>query len=449
MNSTQSINDAFASMMDILNDPNNLNDDYDEDMKVATETIAKLELSEITARPIRETVEIEEFDSKYNVLNLEVRNAFKTESIYHSTYLFSQPINTTNTMEGFVSNVSFHEQDLILKVLPDENVVIYHCNYGRKQYEGYSEPVKVKKTNRGRKKKEKKRKDRKKQGTGEDFNSQLSFLIRDPKLLIAPGELVPSDTKIYKFKLFRTGQIQLPGVRRDEIDDVVKCTKLMVEIINEHLHPDEINPARISNIINVNPVMKNYRFIIKVPMEHIIDLAELLRILTEEQNVINDLTNITEDTDRPEHPSIFMLKYTDQDPKLSIKFDTPIYQNPDKKTRVNIFRRGKINILGAFDTTTTSNICEYIHWIFETYYDNLIVREGSSIKEIITVDNILISSEEANQTFKEMMEWVDIKYIPYISIEEANEAIDLAKKYYDDRVNEALEYVDSLANIIT
>lgn len=448
----QSIDDAFASMMVTLRDEPDIMEIIDDKMKESVETVTGLELANIDIRKVRELVEIEEFDPKYNVLNADVRNEFKNEFIYPSTYLFSQPVNTTNTIEGFISNVKFHESELILKVEPDENVIVYRCNYGYKKYPLYIEPIKIKKTNRGRKKKEKKKKDRKKQGSGEDFNSQISFFIRDPNVTILPGEVIPSDIKKYKFKLFRTGPIQLPGVRKEDIDDVVTCAKMMVKIINDCLHPEENNPTRISNIININPVMKNYRFIVKLPVDHIIDLSNLLKILTDEQNLLPNQSNIDEDdplADRPVHPAIFMLKYTDQDPKLSIKFHTPINFDPDKKTRVNIFMRGKINILGAFSTETTRDICDYLHWIFETFYDDLIVPEGlisdSTFDPINDLtDNVFISDADAKNIFTEFCEWVDMKDIPMVTSEEVTEILSLAERYYDEQVEIAMKYVADL-----
>lgn len=58
------------------------------------------------------------------------------------------------------------------------------------------------KSNRGRKPKtDKKKKKRKKQGTGNEFNSQMTFDVKSNEL----------DNKYYKVKIFRKGSIQIPG----------------------------------------------------------------------------------------------------------------------------------------------------------------------------------------------------------------------------------------------
>jgi ribosomal protein L44E len=58
------------------------------------------------------------------------------------------------------------------------------------------------KSNRGRKPKaDKKKKKRKKQGTGSEFNSQMTFDVKSPEI----------EKKYFKVKIFRKGSIQIPG----------------------------------------------------------------------------------------------------------------------------------------------------------------------------------------------------------------------------------------------
>jgi TATA-box binding protein (TBP) (component of TFIID and TFIIIB) len=273
-----------------------------------------------------------------------------------------------------LSNVHFHEQELIHELEPDEDIVMLRCNYGCTKYPEYHEPVKLKKTNRGRKKKEKKKKIRRKQGDGGSFNSQITFVVRSSK----------DSSKVYKFKVFRTGKLQLPGVKSDVIDDVIECTHKIARMLNWHLHMLDDNPVRQTAVINLNPVMKNYKFKVKIPEGSIIDLAELKKLLTSDSRgvlgrTLIDGNEVFDDKvkNKPVCPKIFMIKYNRQDTKLSIKFLTGIYKKPNKKTRINIFMRGKINILGAFNAHITRQICEYLHWIFKTFPE-IIVTEGVS-----------------------------------------------------------------------
>jgi len=137
-------------------------------------------------------------DNIHNILGAEARERFCNERVYYETYLFTAPINTTNTTSGFLTNVDFMEEDLIMHVSPDERIVVYRCNYGKEVYVGYTEPVKVKKTNRGRKKKEKKKKPRKKQGNGTDFNSQMTFIVVSTTVELVDG-IVPLCTRLRYF----------------------------------------------------------------------------------------------------------------------------------------------------------------------------------------------------------------------------------------------------------
>jgi len=332
-------------------------------------------------------------DDYNNMLNADARERFHNERVYYETYLFTDPINTTNTTSGYLTNVNFHEEDLITKVWPDERIVVYRCNYGKEVYCGYTEPVPVKKTNRGRKKKEKKKKPRKKQGNGTDFNSQMTFIVRST-LVDAPGGIVPADATVYKIKVFRNGKIQLPGLPRSAADDAIACAKIVTDELNQLLHDGE----PLTTIEYLNPVMKNYRIRVKLETlglngTAIVSLIALKNILTAERAKPNP--------DAPPHPAIFDIKYDEGETKLSVKFSTPIPGNAAKKTRVNLMTRGKINILGAFDADDTFRICDYIHWIFEEYFDRVIIIEGGTKHPIeVLEDNI---ADDVDDIFPPLM----------------------------------------------
>lgn len=447
---------AFDDMMDMLNESsesednsedNVENEDYNADLQLAIEEMRQLEAPQINIAHRREMIEVAEFDPENNVLDPAIREEFKTEVVFEETHIFTQPVSTTNTMEGYLSNVSFHEQQLIQELIPDENLVLYRCNYGKLKYEGYTEPVKQRKTNRGRKKKAKKKKLRKKQGEGIDFNSQITFVALSTLVPVPFDENIPVGSRVYKFKIFRTGKLQLPGVHQHLIDDVVACTKKIAQVLNFHLHPGETNPLRITNVININPVMKNYKFIVKLPPGYIIDMDILRQLLQAERT--KQFADINgDDTDHgtdctPKHPPIFMLKYTRQDTKLSVKFSTPIYKKPKKKTRINIFMRGKINILGAFQADITRQICEYLHWVFEQNYDLLVVPEGLMCKvvDVTWKENIeQFSDEDAMKQFDDFINW--LPDLPYVSNEEYELAMDFISGTYDEIITGANDFLE-------
>lgn len=440
---------AFDRMMDLMNgsdsDSDSEADDnveiYNAELAEYEDQIRQMQAPIVAIEPRPQMIEIVEFDAENNVLNEHVRAEFKNECVFDETHIFTQPVSTTNTMEGYMSNVTFHERDLIQELLPNDDLVLYRCNYGKLKLDGYTEPVKERKTNRGRKKKEKKKKLRKKQGDGVDFNSQITFVVRSSLTPDPIDNIIPYGTKVYKFKVFRTGKLQLPGVHQHLIEDVINCTKKIVQVLNFHLHPGEIDPTKVTNIININPVMKNYKFMLKMPPGHIIDMESLKQVLSRER--AKQFNLVGEPSESPEHPPIFMLKYTRQDTKLSIKFTTPIYKKPKKKTRINIFMRGKINILGAFNAKITKQICEYLHWIFEAHFDILVVPEGiyDITPEIPTWEENIEqdSDDEVTRVCNEFINW--LPELPPITNDEFDSAINFINATYTATVDDANTYL--------
>jgi hypothetical protein len=431
--------DPFARMADFLADETLDNVIDDDGIIGLIAEVRALAPAEVNIPNREEFIEVAEFDDAHNVLDPTIRERFKHETIFEPDQIFTTPISTTNTMEGYISNVKFHESELILEVLPDEDVVIYRCNYGKVIYEGYTEPVVTKLTNRGRKKKTKKKKFRKKQGNGTDFNSQLTFVIRSPSVAIGPPNSagiceVPSSAQVYKFKVFRTGKIQLPGVHQRDIDNVIASARLIAQILNVHLHPGVHDPACISQMINMNPVMKNYKFTVRVPPGHILDLKELGKLVADEKER-GDGPLEDDDYMPPSHPPIFMWKYSRQDSKLSIQFSTPIYRKPKKETRINIFMRGRINILGAFNIEDTRRICDYLHWLFEMYPERVIVPECCDDEEeepLWTANITPMSEEEYAAVMYESLHW--LPSIPAISEEEYAAIMELVDEAYAEKI---------------
>jgi hypothetical protein len=175
--------------------------------------------------------------------------------------------------------------------------------------------------------------------------------------------------------------------------------------------------------------MKNYKFTTKLEVNQIIDLSLLKRILLREvranklddlkdnpneyQQPVRDEYDPDEDSDDedesddefegeeiPTHPRIYDVKYTREDTKLSIRFSTPIFKKPKKKTRVNIFMRGKINILGAFDADITRQICDYLRWIFVSNIDDIIVDEHCYVEEEIPWEENIENEESPEEIQK-------------------------------------------------
>jgi len=381
--------DAFSFMNKLLDAETIETPEYIAEINQLETNIAEMQIKDFQIpKPPMDPININVADREHNLIYASSRADFRNEVLFHECDLFTAPLSTTNTMEGYISNLVFHERDLIELVKPDEHIVIIKCNYGIKRNPNYAEAVKPRMSNRGRKKKPKTLKLRKKQGAGIDFNSQITFVVR-PRV---------DQDQVYKFKVFRTGKMQLPGVINNNIDDVVDCSTLIVRGINSAIHA-ETPLNQLSTLVSLSPVMKNYKFQIKIPQDHIIDMLALQRLIKIDIANPANVKHLLHDN------SIFMFNYTRQDTKASLKFSTPIPKKPKKKTRINIFMRGKVNILGAMDITSTQYICDYIRDLFKKN-KNLIIRE--CIDEIPTMQheqNIFIEDEEFAAITNDIINW--------------------------------------------
>jgi hypothetical protein len=360
--------EALQEMLEIFDDNQEDNNTTLLSENQAIEwSIIEITLPKVIPLPIIPSTVTEAFvfNKDNNVLNDSVREIFRLSYISSETPYLTELVPTTNTMSGYITNVEMYEYDLIDQVLPDEDIVAYKCNYGVEIYEGYTEPIDTKKPKRGRKK-NMGRVNRKKQGSGKCFNSQLTFIIRSRTVDVLPDGRIPEGSRVYKFKVFRPGVVQLPGVRQEHINDVVECAYFIERALNFNLHPGETDPTKISRLVNLEPVMKNYKFTLKLGPGQIIKMKELFRVLKGEQGNPN--------LNSPKHPPLFMVSYGRHN--VAVCFSTPTTYAPEKTMRVNIFMRGKINILGALNDEYTYQVYYYLDWLFATYGDTIIVIDG-------------------------------------------------------------------------
>jgi len=336
-----------------------------------------------------------------NLLIDAIESSFKASIATDDDAVLSPPILTTSTISGQLSNSNI--SSLIVDIYePDEHVVVIKSNFGKLVYPGYVEASKekVKVSNRGRKIKPKAKKERKKQGTGTCFNSQITFIVKTD----IPDPLIPSGYKEFLFKVFAHDKFQLPGVKENEIDKIKEACTHIIRVINKANAKREETKAEITdappvtdaNLENNKPPaeckltslcfdMKNYKFFLKMGYAQILDLSLLKKILLtikmkEDPKFRVDLDHVCVEApvnanpginrvvkkkicelcynknlfsmdfaksnymDFPydAHPDIFDISFTREDTKLSIWFSTPLKENPDKKLLVKIFKGSSI-----------------------------------------------------------------------------------------------------------
>lgn len=235
----------------------------------------------------------------------------------------------------------------------NKNILKIGCNYGECLSDLYLDLTKpIKKSNRGRKKKIKKLSNRKIQGNGSYFNSQLTFTIMDND----------SNDRFYHLKLFTNGTIQIPFVCNENIDSIKYIIENVINFINKF---DEVK-KNINNDIEIEyikSIMRNYKFNI-IDTSLYIDLNKFRKLILNFKSYIenNNYIDINNEYYIPDIDTSLYDKYHDELNTLTLtlvkhsseryvgfllKFMTPIESNTKKQSTVKIFSSGKFNLDGC------------------------------------------------------------------------------------------------------
>ncbi len=227
-----------------------------------------------------------------NLLVEDVRSRFvqsiRTTGIAPSGRQILSPMyDTTSALSGELINAeNIDEKNIaIFDGKTNSKVVIIHSNFGKiidPSYPFMVEAAKLnalKKSTRGRKKTDKKqKKPRKKQGTGECFNSQITMTV----LSNVASETSESGFKEFHFKVFHQNKIQLPGASSKMINEVITACGHLVEVINAGLNPQNL-PEKQVKIVKLNPTMKNYKFFLRMEPKQILNMQALFMLLMTEK----------------------------------------------------------------------------------------------------------------------------------------------------------------------
>jgi len=254
---------------------------------------------------------------------------------------------STLAANGMFAGVRFDEREeidaLTLTETDDPRIVKIGCNYGviENRFSKYAIPkVTEKKSNRGRKPKEKIIR-RKMQGTGKYFASQLSFEIYSTE-----------QKKIYNIKLFRNGKVEIPGVCRPDMLDLIEPIKVLENYIQEAFGLPEIQ------IVYFISVMRNYKCCI-TDKNKLIELRKTYDVLDTIKKGKND-------------PRIAEIQNNDERYHgIIVKFVRPIIIKPTKKTTVKILKSGKINFDGGNSELEVRQLHRWLDCVFSEYTDIL------------------------------------------------------------------------------
>lgn len=301
-------------------------------------------------------------------MNLLDESQLSNFNNYQQQRGMSELLSTTMTVEGEISGLKFNESTLIKTVTPDEDIVVFRCNFGVKVH-----PRVMAWFERNRKKKPKKleKSTRKMQGSGTDFNSQITCFVRSRFSHIDDFNIV-----VYKFKVFRTGKIQLPGVHPNNIRDVIDCSHLLArklsQIICEYAvtYPEVVGDAAIGGceLLAMRTIMQNSKFCVLLQPRQQINLYCLHQAIATNTKEIAGFAAREVSTESPSRECV----------SLSILF----IDGNKKKNHVNVFARGKINLLGVNSSDISMRIYRFIsEIIFNT------AEYAPGINTIATMDS--------------------------------------------------------------
>lgn len=247
------------------------------------------------------------------------------------------------------------------------------CNYGEYISDKYVELTKKPiKSKRGRKPKIKTKSNRRKQGTGKYFTSQMTLTI------VSDG-INDIANKLYHIKIFVNGVIQIPSVTNENINIVIPYLQKIIGYFNKNIEFIKVNKEEEINIEFIKSIMRNYKFYIYNNTDFIynIKLNELKNILLENKSIIN-----SEDCDEYDIFPLTEIKYnSERYPGCTIKFDISKYvevknnkKNKLKQTTVKVFSSGKINIDGANSLDGATKIQNFLLQFINNHRNDLLYK---------------------------------------------------------------------------
>lgn len=331
-------------------------------------------------------IKIESEVFKIDIADHDTRQRIIEEQIQPETNIFFEASSTTDTLDGRSLFCTLNEMTDTSKLRPDAIIVSIRSICGVFDYVNYKAPqpkAKHKRLDRGLNEANmngKYRRNKKKKNANE-LNSQISFWVRrDTSRVYGPNEIIPASEPVYKFKIFRTGRIQLPGAIRSDYNNVIDCLNLVFDKI----HTD-LNTSVRPSISSLYVVMRDYKMGIKIPKNMIIDLDALKSVLI--KSAANDLLDDIK---------LSETRYNDNSSLLFVTFNTPVLGKPEKHTSIKFFRSGSMTILGALSTESTKKVLAYLGKIIEAHYDEIVVLNGDmlTIKLNIPVTKDIIMPDD-------------------------------------------------------
>ena len=328
----------------------------------------------------------------------------------------------------------------------DDHILKIGCNFGELIHSSYSEPL-IKKSKKGRKPRKQKKNNRRKNGVGDFigkyFSSQMTFFIKgrpvqyplsktEFSLLIfkkcninlsSPfinslirnyiGNIVKTKnflnknkrccihkkfsltdiikidcdeclSKIYQIKIFRNGNIQIPGVLSPTFDDIIRPMSILIKYLKKFYKNENIKinyimsemrnySCRISNenykidlhaLKNVLKLEKNRKLLFDSDIQSVLSKIEL------KFNWFSNILSLWKLCTPADLAEIYFN--TEKCSALMIKFYRPTYIKLNKKFTIKISTSGKINFDGGFSELQTYHLYYWLQNFIFRYFDKII-----------------------------------------------------------------------------
>lgn len=318
---------------------------------------------------------VDNFDQSMNLLNYEVREKFMREQISPETTILTFPELSTTTIYGQFTNVQMHEREWVQILEPSKYILELRSNFGSKVYERYIPPPrKIKKPKKG--------KERKKQGTGTEFHSQLTFVMNTNPEQYGDQDQVPTDQSVFKIKVFRNGKTQFPGKCPCHVDSIIRSMKHIEQVLNQTFHSQTVDISKRIHAISINICMKNYKFRIKKASKQVINLNALQEAF-KNPFLLNQAEALQ---------GIFEVSLNTTNSNLSIIFKTPTYMDKDKTLRLTIEKSGKVNIKGGLYIEHSAQIFGLLEYVIR-HTPNSIISIYQPRNDELNVPQTLSNSE--------------------------------------------------------
>lgn len=211
---------------------------------------------------------------------------------------------------------------------------------------------------------------RKKQGTGMYFSSQITFDIYNV-----------INSKKSKIKLFRNGNISIPGVKNPNMTDIIDVVETLRNYLNYVEKRNDVQiPYLLSVMRNYTCRLNNQDLRILLPrLEEVLYHEKNIEIVKPEQfSYLNSIfdKNVMECIFSYYNKGFFNISEIDnkceRSPGLHIKFIRPIPGKENKRLTIKILSSGKINFDGANSELDVYESYYWLQYLFNKYWDEII-----------------------------------------------------------------------------